>query len=109
MIHVLKNDGEPDVPEEETGPTGPDEATGPNDLTATNVIEKLGVHGLLVSICYGPTGPDRRIMWTVTVLTPLGQSFDSPFAAKSLRQAAEIARLECEKRGWYKEEVEDDV
>lgn len=63
------------------------------------IVQELAAFGIVTSFVYGPV-KNSDILWSVTCMNAMGEQFDRPFAANSLRQAAEIARLECEKRGW---------
>lgn len=60
----------------------------------------LGSQGINVSICYGPSGESRELLWSVTALFPSGSQMDPPFAAHSLAHAVEIAEKESVLRGW---------
>lgn len=62
-------------------------------------VERLAWSGIMTSFCFGLCGGLGRL-WTVDVLTDAGKSFERPYGAHTLRQAAEIALHECEKRGW---------
>jgi hypothetical protein len=62
-------------------------------------MEAIGKRGLTISICCGPS--DSQIYrWSVDLLSPNGQMFDRPFAAKSFVQCIEIAEAEIAKRRW---------
>ena len=61
----------------------------------------LGKAGIIVSVCYGPMGPSGEPMFSVTAMSPTGDTFSNPFAANSLEHAIEIALAEARIRGWY--------
>jgi len=63
--------------------------------------ERLGRRGLIVSVVFGPSGASAECRWTVDVMTRDFQSFDRPFAARSLEHAIEIAEIEAIERGWW--------
>lgn len=65
-------------------------------------LEDLGKKGLTISICYGPSGESKELLYSVDVLTLEYKSFDKPLTADSLKQCLNIAETECKKRGWIK-------
>src|ERR1044072_1944077 len=72
-----------------------------NDLAQVQAVaDELAHHGIVVSFVFGPCGQSQELLWSVDVLTRDRQTFDRPFAARTLMQAAEIARFECFQRGW---------
>ena len=72
-----------------------------NDLAQVQAVaDELAHHGIVVSFVFGPCGQSRELLWSVDVLTAARQTFDRPYGAHTLTQAAEIARLECVQRGW---------
>lgn len=62
--------------------------------------EALGAQGINVSVCYGPSGESRELIWSVTALFPDGSQIDPPFAAHSLAHAIQVAEKETRLRGW---------
>ena len=73
--------------------------TSSGEIYIQSIADELASKGMFVSFVFGPL-KGNGIVWSVDVLNSSGESFARPYAAKSLRQAAEIARLESEKRGW---------
>ncbi len=65
------------------------------------IVEALAASGITTSFVFG-TARGLGAIWSVDVLTADGRSFDRPYGARSLRQAAEIARHECDVRGWHR-------
>jgi len=66
-----------------------------------SIVDELWQSGISTSFVFGRCG-NIGIIWSVDVLTKDGQSFEHPYGTLSLRQAAEIARIECKIRGWCK-------
>lgn len=64
-------------------------------------LDRLAAAGIVTSLAYGHCG-DRGICWTVNCMASVLDSFEQPFAARTLEQAVEIAIIECTKRGWLK-------
>lgn len=60
----------------------------------------LGDAGVIVSICYGPSGSARQNRWTVQAMGPNGDEFDLPYSARDAAHAIEIAEIEAKRRGW---------
>ena len=72
-----------------------------DDLSKVQALaDELAAHGIVVTFCFGLCGKCQDPIWSVDVLTQDGRSFDRPYGAHTLTQAAEIARQECEQRGW---------
>jgi hypothetical protein len=69
-----------------------------------SIVAELTKFGIITQFCYGPSTFEKssELIWSVTCMNRTWDNFEKPFAANSLRQAAEIARLECEARGWCK-------
>ena len=69
------------------------------------IVEELALYGVITSFCYGLC-EGKGILWSVHCARfakwGLNGEFDEPLAAESLLHAAEIARVECRKRGWIK-------
>jgi hypothetical protein len=65
------------------------------DWRAMRRLHMLGKRGFTVSICYGPCGPSRELLWSVDVLELW---LDKPFAARSFAQAVWIAETEIAER-----------
>lgn len=64
-----------------------------------DIVEQLSMSGITTSFVFGPIR--GGLIWSVDVLTISGETFDKPFAAQTLHQAAVIAITECRLRGWY--------
>ena len=60
--------------------------------------QALAEAGLTVSICYGRS--KDRLIFSVDVMSRIGEIFSKPFAAETLEQAIEIAEKESYQRGW---------
>ncbi len=61
----------------------------------------LATHGIVTSVCVGPTKGGDVPRWSVLCYVPDdGLEFDKPFAAKDFPHAMQIAFLECKQRGW---------
>ena len=65
-------------------------------------LEEFGKKGITVSICYGPSGESKELLYSVDVITQNGETFERPFAAKSLKQCLDIVDEECKRREWLK-------
>ena len=64
---------------------------------AVELIEAVAADGIVISLCYGPCGPDRRLVWSMDMLGPGGsQHIEVP----TLGQAARVAVTEARERGW---------
>lgn len=65
------------------------------------VCDRLAEKGIVVSFAFGSSEQlIGKCIWSVQVLTENGDEFFKPFAARSIQHAAEIAEIECRKRGW---------
>jgi hypothetical protein len=74
----------------------------PNDRGTCKVqaiVNELADAGITTSLCFGQCGKLGKL-WSVDVLRGVCQTFPKPFGADSLLQAVEIAKKECQDRGW---------
>lgn len=69
-----------------------------------DIVEELARSGITTSFVYGPSFGHGTI-WSVDALTKSGFLFEKPYAALDIAQAAEIAKRECELRGWLEEAI----
>lgn len=71
------------------------------------LLDRMAAAGLVTSFAFGPMAGEPTPLWSVNVLNPnpaigeLGE-FEKPYAATTIVQAALIAELEAQNRGWIK-------
>jgi len=62
-------------------------------------LDYLALHGITTLVTYGPDG-SKGIVFSVDVITPWAQSFETPLVANSYQHAVSIALLECVRRNF---------